>query len=425
MENEQQKLTSKKVNKPWYEVWWRAILAVLFFPFVGVYLTWTKTDWNKFVKIGITIVCAIILMTGGWAMFLIFPLIPFLIIYLIKIKLKATWIKSGLIFLAVSFGSFTILWIIAYAITKDTPSIIIPEESKHDILDVNGSGVRSNSKVRIYLNDREVSEVSANEDGKFSTDIELKEGDNEIYAAVRYDKKTKESSKKIVKYISPAMIKKAEEEKQKAEKEKRQAEEKKQNEEKQRAEEEKKKLEETKKAEEVKKAEEQRKAEEAKKAQEEKQKKEEAKKAKKEKFLLNVSYIEAMNYLTSFFDMQQSNSDGKKTYTGMSTNLSSTLSIYGEKENITKAKLMVSFPADTQSQIFIENSAITLRFLKNLLDEPHFNDASKWVPAAAVELKSSNDSKKEKIYGNRKVIVSISAQMGMVFVTIIHKDAPN
>jgi len=265
MENKQQKLTSKKVNKPWYEVWWRAILAVLFFPFVGVYLTWTKTDWNKFVKIGITIVCAIILMTGGWAMFLIFPLIPFLIIYLIKIKLEATWIKSGLIFLAVSFGSFTILWMIAYAITKDTPSIIIPEESKHDILDVNGSGVRSNSKVRIYLNDREVSEVSANEDGKFSTDIELKEGDNEIYAAVRYDKKTKESSKKIVKYISPAMIKKAEEEKQKAEKEKRQAEEKKQNEEKQRAEEEKKKIEETKKAEEKK-----RKEKEVKKAEEEK-----------------------------------------------------------------------------------------------------------------------------------------------------------
>lgn len=51
-------------SKPWYKKWWGIILTIAFFPLVVPYLVWTKTAWNKWVKIAITAFCAIIVISS-------------------------------------------------------------------------------------------------------------------------------------------------------------------------------------------------------------------------------------------------------------------------------------------------------------------------------------------------------------------------
>lgn len=47
-------------KKEWYKKWWGIILVVFFFPIVVPYLVWTKTNWNKSLKIIVTVICIII-----------------------------------------------------------------------------------------------------------------------------------------------------------------------------------------------------------------------------------------------------------------------------------------------------------------------------------------------------------------------------
>lgn len=57
-------MTEQTPSKPWYKKWWGVVLTVLFFPFVVPYLVWTKTTWNKWVKVGITVFCAIFIVNS-------------------------------------------------------------------------------------------------------------------------------------------------------------------------------------------------------------------------------------------------------------------------------------------------------------------------------------------------------------------------
>ncbi len=57
-------MTEQTISKPWYKKWWGIILTIAFFPFVVPYLVWTKTTWNKWVKITITTVCTIIIISS-------------------------------------------------------------------------------------------------------------------------------------------------------------------------------------------------------------------------------------------------------------------------------------------------------------------------------------------------------------------------
>jgi hypothetical protein len=50
--NNDKKEVSKKY---WFKTWWGVILTILFYPILVPYLVWTKTQWNLFIKIGITI----------------------------------------------------------------------------------------------------------------------------------------------------------------------------------------------------------------------------------------------------------------------------------------------------------------------------------------------------------------------------------
>ncbi|MBT6069324.1 hypothetical protein HOG48_06260 [Candidatus Peregrinibacteria bacterium] len=56
---------TQTTSKPWYKKWWGILLVISLFPITVPYLVWTKTKWNKWVKIAITLLCAIILFSGS------------------------------------------------------------------------------------------------------------------------------------------------------------------------------------------------------------------------------------------------------------------------------------------------------------------------------------------------------------------------
>jgi hypothetical protein len=63
-QNQSHKQTKNVPTKePWYKKWWGIILTILFFPLIIPYLVWTKTTWKKWIKIAITIICFISLIS--------------------------------------------------------------------------------------------------------------------------------------------------------------------------------------------------------------------------------------------------------------------------------------------------------------------------------------------------------------------------
>ena len=42
-------------HKEWYKKWWGILIMLIFLPFVAIWYIWKKTNWNKFVKIILTI----------------------------------------------------------------------------------------------------------------------------------------------------------------------------------------------------------------------------------------------------------------------------------------------------------------------------------------------------------------------------------
>lgn len=53
------------IKKPFYKTWWGIILTILLFPIIVPYIAWTRTQWNLWAKISITLACVIILIIGA------------------------------------------------------------------------------------------------------------------------------------------------------------------------------------------------------------------------------------------------------------------------------------------------------------------------------------------------------------------------
>ena len=45
------------MKKEWYKTWWGKTLCILFFYILIPYLVWTQTNWNKYLKMGVTVIC--------------------------------------------------------------------------------------------------------------------------------------------------------------------------------------------------------------------------------------------------------------------------------------------------------------------------------------------------------------------------------
>ncbi|HSX14762.1 MAG TPA: Ltp family lipoprotein [Candidatus Saccharimonadales bacterium] len=53
----------KSQGKQWYQKWWGIVLAILFFPVFGIWYIWAKSNWKTPLKILVTAVCGIIIIS--------------------------------------------------------------------------------------------------------------------------------------------------------------------------------------------------------------------------------------------------------------------------------------------------------------------------------------------------------------------------
>ena len=134
---------------------------------------------------------------------------------------------------------------------------------------------------------------------------------------------------------------------------------------------------------------------------------------------LGVSYDQMMNYLSNFFTMEKSTSvRGEDRYMSQTSSGLATLEIIGDKNNISQTSLMMGIPSDSPSAI-IENSAILVRFLKNVV--PEWEGSSDWATASMEKIAGSASDEEEKIYGDKKIKMSIIEEWGIITVTVKHR----
>ena len=51
----------------WYKTWWGVLLVIALFPILVPYLVWTKTNWNKWFKIAITVLCVLFFVSNYYS----------------------------------------------------------------------------------------------------------------------------------------------------------------------------------------------------------------------------------------------------------------------------------------------------------------------------------------------------------------------
>ena len=129
---------------------------------------------------------------------------------------------------------------------------------------------------------------------------------------------------------------------------------------------------------------------------------------------IGVSYAEVMNYIDNFFVMKSVEPvDGDKRWMGQRK--VAVLEIIGEKENILSASLIIGVPNDAP-EVLIENSAILLRFVKNVL--PEWKKAGDWVTAA---IKGGGET--QTVRGDKLVEVSVIESLSMITVSVKHVES--
>jgi hypothetical protein len=121
-----------------------------------------------------------------------------------------------------------------------------------------------------------------------------------------------------------------------------------------------------------------------------------------------------MNYLNNFFKMERATPvDGEDRYMGQTESKLGMLETIGKKENLTSASLMVFFPND-KPELVVENTAIALRFLKNVA--PEWKDSSDWFNEA-IEKFGRGVTKESKVIGEKAIEMTFVKEFGMVMVT--------
>ena len=146
---------------------------------------------------------------GIIAIILLFVSIPCLILGLISPRIFSRFFKKGVNRKKTSlvFGLALVISLAMIGIfSSGTPSLAkIKSPTNQKDLTVSGNTSYKNAAIKIYKNGEVAKELTANDKGDFSTQIELKEGSNKIKASATNDKnKTKSCSEVEVIYdITP------------------------------------------------------------------------------------------------------------------------------------------------------------------------------------------------------------------------------
>ena len=116
-------------------------------------------------------------------------------------KPQKKWYKKIRYWILIVSGVFIGIMILALISSKGMPILKdVPKEVKQADLQINGWGVEANSMVKAYLNGSLISEINADENGKFKFSVSLSEGTNTVYVEATYKGETEKSSQKKIVY---------------------------------------------------------------------------------------------------------------------------------------------------------------------------------------------------------------------------------
>jgi hypothetical protein len=135
---------------------------------------------------------------------------------------------------------------------------------------------------------------------------------------------------------------------------------------------------------------------------------------------IGISYNQIMEYLDQYIPMSKSSDvRGQPRYMGQTSDNLAMLEIIGIKNDVSQATLMIGIPNDSP-KILIRNSGILLRFIENIA--PEWKAGSDWATSALKRLGSTGEPE-EIIKGSKSIKLSLIKVLGIVSVTVKHKNA--
>ncbi len=135
---------------------------------------------------------------------------------------------------------------------------------------------------------------------------------------------------------------------------------------------------------------------------------------------IGISYNQIMEYLDQYISMSKSSDvRSQPRYMGQTSDDLAILEIIGNKKDVSQATLMIGIPNDAP-KILVRNTAILLRFMENVA--PEWKLGSDWA-TSALERVSSTGEPEEIIRGSKSIKLSLIKVLGIVSVTVKHKNA--
>ena len=139
----------------------------------------------------------------------------------------------------------------------------------------------------------------------------------------------------------------------------------------------------------------------------------------KKPLTIGISYNQIMEYLDQYISMSKSSDvRGQTSYMGQTSDNLAILEIIGNKKDVSQATLMIGIPNDAP-KILVRNTAILLRFMKNIA--PEWKSGSDWATSALKRISSTGEPE-EIIRGSKSIKLSLIKVLGIVSVTVKHKN---
>jgi len=135
---------------------------------------------------------------------------------------------------------------------------------------------------------------------------------------------------------------------------------------------------------------------------------------------IGISYNQIMEDLDQYISQSKSSDvRGQPRYMGTTSDSLVILEIIGVKKDISQATLMIGIPNDAP-KILVRNTAILMRFMKNIA--PEWRLASDWATGALKCIIATGETE-EIIRGSKSIKISLIKFLGIVSVTVKHKNA--
>lgn len=136
---------------------------------------------------------------------------------------------------------------------------------------------------------------------------------------------------------------------------------------------------------------------------------------------IGISYDQVMENLAQLISMSRGHDvrGGIPRYMGQSSTHGAILEIIGQKQDITKATLLIALPKNAPKMV-TQNTLLVLLFLKNIA--PAWSDRADWAAAA---LKRVNFTGKPEtvVRGNKAIKMSVYKSIGMISISVENKAA--